>query len=285
MSTRAANPGERHPLRALLLVALLVVTQAALAAEPGAQTTPSELFGAKTWQVRSLTIAGEPFTLSSEVSTELELASGLRALSGTVGCNRMTAPFELGPEPGRIVFSPIVATLMACPEPAMSQERAIFDALEAVDSYASEPGRVTLSGPGVAVVLAARADSDSDPTAGERGFGAFNAAVASAAAAGAPWPSDAVRVALALVELSGAAETTIVASYGAPGSAGGLDGPRDLAQVTVTESGLLDDSLAGVVQRLSLALEGGLWVVSAHEIVWRCARGPDAERVEPQRCP
>src|SRR5690606_36468332 len=119
-------------------------------------TTPRDLFGSSAWQVESLTVGGEPFALDAEVLTELELGSDRPALTGTVGCNRMTAPFELGPGPGQIAFSPIVATLMACPEPAMSQALAIFEALEAVEGFERESGRVRLSGSGVEVVLSAR---------------------------------------------------------------------------------------------------------------------------------
>src|SRR5699024_3105157 len=112
--------------------------------------------------------------------------------------------------------------------------------------FERESGRVRLSGSGVEVVLSARSPealSSTPPRQVE--LDAFNDAVAAAAAAGAPWPGDPVRVALAFVDLSGAAETSIVARYGQPGTLVEVEGPREVAVVTVNESGLLDDSVAG----------------------------------------
>lgn len=286
MSARDRVVGRFKPSLVALGLTLFALGTPTTAQAPVGPATPADLFGSSAWQVESVTLAGEPFALDAEVFTELVLAGDLPALTGTVGCNRMTARFELGPEPGAIAFSPIVSTLMACPEPAMSQERAVFDALEAVEAFTRELGRVRLSGPGVEVVLAARTPGALGSTPPRQvELDAFNGAVTAAAAAGAQWPSDPLRVALAFVDLSGAAQTSIVARYGPPDALVEVEGPREVAVVTVDESGLLDDSVSGVTQRVLLDREGDVWLVTGHEIVWQCARGPEAQRVEPLRCP
>lgn len=279
-----AESSVKHHLA--VAIAALALFAPAMAQEPAEAVSPSELFGSSQWQVERVVLAGEPFALSAEVTTELTLVTELPALAGTAGCNRMTARFELGPAPGQIDFSPIVATLMACPEPAMSQERAVFEALEGVETYEQQGGLVVLRGPDVELVLAPLSPEGLEATPPRQTeLDAFNRAVASATAAGARWPHDPVRVALAFVELSGATETSIVASYGAPDAAAAVEGPRDVAIVTIEERGVLDDSVSAVTQRVSLEFGDGHWLVTGHEIVWHCARGPEAERVEPLRCP
>jgi putative lipoprotein len=75
------------------------------------------------------------------VSSTLELAAD-GALSGSGGCNRYRGRAEIGD--GRISFSPIAATRMACPGPAMEQEGRLFAALAAARRFAIAGGRMTL---------------------------------------------------------------------------------------------------------------------------------------------
>src|SRR5690606_36597800 len=114
---------------AWLAVGLLATLATTSAQDAGAELTPLELFGSAEWLIESVSSGGETLEPGAEVPTELRLVVDLPALAGTAGCNRMTAHFELGPGAGAIDFEPIVATLMACPEHAMAQERTVFDAL------------------------------------------------------------------------------------------------------------------------------------------------------------
>ncbi|HZJ09998.1 MAG TPA: META domain-containing protein, partial [Trueperaceae bacterium] len=261
----------RYAVAALLALALalaltVTVTATAQQSEDGAATSAADVatsgsaaravFGASTWVIDSVVANGERIPISADLPNELVLLPDLPALAGSAGCNRMTARLDLDSlvlnrfdrdrfgtdsAEGRIEFSPITATLMACPEPAMTQERGVFEALEDVTHFRLEPGRVVLNGPGAEVVLVNRprgggGTAPSKPAELE----AFNQAVAVAADAGASWPRDPLRVALAFVELSQALQTTVTAAVGDVG-----------AVVTVVESGFRDDSVGGVTRRVS----------------------------------
>lgn len=54
--------------------------------------------------------------------------------AGSGGCNRFTGSYTQGP--GRLAFSPLAATRMACPRPVMARESAVFAAMERVASVA-----------------------------------------------------------------------------------------------------------------------------------------------------
>lgn len=282
---RGRTAASCHLAQRLVLAALALLSSAG--AQRGEERPALDLFGSSEWVIDGLVVNGEDVSLSAAAPTNLVLLVDLPALSGTAGCNKMTAQFEIRPQSGEIQFEPITATLMACPEPAMAQERQVFEALEAVTRYERDRGRVVLSGPATEVVLVARAPSEAGATPPRQlELDAFNGAVAAAAGAGASWPDDPLRVALAFIELSGAPHTTITTSAADHDGAEplNLEGLDSLV-VMVVESGLLDDSVVGVTQRLTLERAERHWLVLGHETVWQCARGPQAEVVEPLRCP
>jgi putative lipoprotein len=132
MGVRPALP------RRLLSIGVLAMTSAhACASEPAA---PS---GAWT----AVEIGGMP-TSQGVVST-LEFGPD-GSVSGTGGCNRYRGRAEI--TAGTIVFSPLAATRMACPGPAMEQERRLFAALAAARRFRVEGGALALLGEDSAVV-------------------------------------------------------------------------------------------------------------------------------------
>lgn len=64
-------------------------------------------------------------------------------VSGSAGCNQYFGTFEM-PGNGRIRFSKIGATMMACPEPAMAAEQEFLKMLEMVDNYAATEKTLSL---------------------------------------------------------------------------------------------------------------------------------------------
>ena len=64
-------------------------------------------------------------------------------VSGSVGCNQYFGTSEM-PGNGRIRFSKIGATMMACPEPAMAAEQEFLKMLEMVDNYAATEKTLSL---------------------------------------------------------------------------------------------------------------------------------------------
>lgn len=245
-----------------------------------AQSVPvdlHDLFGSGTWTLVSVTFGDNEADVETAQDTAFSVNVDGR-LAGSVGCNQIVAAAELKPD-GGVSFGPVISTLMACPEPAMSLERTFVSALEAVESFVREAGTVTLTGEGAEVVFAQAAagavgaDTGTDAAA----FEAFNAAVAAAGRAGAPWVHDPLRVALAFVELHGAQSTVIEQMLAEPEGS-------EVATVSVEEHGLLDDSVEGVRQVVTLARADDGWLVVDVLVTWFCRRGQTAEVVSPARC-
>ena len=65
-------------------------------------------------------------------------------LTGLGGCNRFMGGYTL--DGGKIKIGPLASTQMACPEPAMTQERAFVSALQAAKTYKREKGTLILYG-------------------------------------------------------------------------------------------------------------------------------------------
>lgn len=262
---------------AAALTSLLGMTAAAQS-EP---KTLQDLFGSEAWSLVSVTFDGEELSVGAAQDAVFSVNVDGR-LAGSVGCNQLiaTADLEAG---GGVSFGPVTSTLMACPEPAMSLERTLVAALEAVESYGREAGTVTLTGPRAEVVFAQvapgaagedeRAVSGVDADALE----SFNNAVAAAGRAGAPWVHDPLRVALAFVELHGAQSTVIELRLLAP------EGSTE-ATVSVEEHGLLDDAIEGVRQVVTLERREDGWMIADILVTWFCRRGSAAEVVSPARC-
>ena len=75
-----------------------------------------------------------------------------RRLSGSGGCNRLLGRYELNGD--RLGFGAVATTMMACPEPLMSRERAFIEALEATTGFRIEGETLELlAGEGVVVRL------------------------------------------------------------------------------------------------------------------------------------
>ena len=73
-------------------------------------------------------------------------------VTGSAGCNRLMGDYELKGE-GIRFQAPMASTMMACPEPLMSQEQAVHAALASVASYRREADGLDLLDPHGEVLL------------------------------------------------------------------------------------------------------------------------------------
>jgi heat shock protein HslJ/uncharacterized membrane protein len=72
-------------------------------------------------------------------------------VSGQGPCNRILGSWRLDDD--RLVFGPLASTMMACPDPAMAQEQALFRILQTARSWRiGETGELTIEGEAGAVV-------------------------------------------------------------------------------------------------------------------------------------
>lgn len=121
----------------------------------GCAGAPEDLFAGIDWQV--LAVRGETLPEGSEA----ELRFGRDgSLSGSGGCNRLIGTYERTGEGLRIPGG-IGMTMMACPDPVMTRERAFVTALEAVAHFEiADDGKLLLLGEdGAPLIAAARRDT------------------------------------------------------------------------------------------------------------------------------
>jgi heat shock protein HslJ len=105
------------------------------------------------WRLTSLT-GHDPATLSS-INRPVVMRFRRDEVSGASGCNGFGGTYTL--EPGRVVFGPLMGTMMACPQPAMSIEQAVRKALTGAVSYTLTGDTLTfISGATTLVFTAAR---------------------------------------------------------------------------------------------------------------------------------
>ena len=65
-------------------------------------------------------------------------------LAGLGGCNRFMGSYKLDGD--KIAIGPLASTQMACPDPAMKQERAFVSALQDAKTFKREKGTMILFG-------------------------------------------------------------------------------------------------------------------------------------------
>lgn len=275
-----------------LVACWLLSAAAAQASAAGAASadTAHAVFGDGVWAVLSVATPAGPVEFAPDGTAHFQLRPE-GALAGTAGCNQMVANFSLA-DGQSISFGPVIATRMACPEPAMSRELAVLEAFEHVTEYRLDGERLLLAGNGYEIVLAPLDEvggSTGAPDALGHGqdvarfAAAFNDAVAAAAAAGASWPSDPIRVALAYVDLLGAPNALITrADFGAGGEEASEDATETV--ITIVEDGLLDDSVAGMEQTVTLRRADGVWTVTSYTGMWLCRRPPGSSVALPGVC-
>jgi|GEM_PF-3106907 len=101
---------------------------------PAQRDSGDELIG-QVWKITE--IAGtEPVPDSRP---EIEFLQDESRMSGTAGCNRFGGQFLLGDQ--SLSFGPLMSTLMACPNEALSdQERRTLEALASVERFEIVPG-------------------------------------------------------------------------------------------------------------------------------------------------
>ena len=112
---------------------------------------PASLLTGPDWRVED--VAGTGIVDSSNI-TLMFGADG--RVSGSGGCNRMMGGYTLTGE--GLTFSQMAATMMACPEALMTQERRVFDALAAVTRFDIDAtgALVLIGGPQDEALLTAR---------------------------------------------------------------------------------------------------------------------------------
>ena len=143
--------------RALILAALalagVLVGRAAFAdaEETPALSDPEGPAAIQDAEWRIAEIGGEPLAEGTEATITLGADGGFFGKA----CNTFRGSYEI--DIRMISFGRAAATMMACAEPAMTQEHALFDALERTASWRlAQDGALALEDEGGAVLVLAR---------------------------------------------------------------------------------------------------------------------------------
>jgi heat shock protein HslJ len=97
----------------------------------------------------SAAVEGVPWVLASGIDAGAPAPSASFAdgtMSGSTGCNRYTAPYEV--DGGSLRIGRVATTGMACPPPADAVEREFLAALERVTGWRADDGELALLGDG-----------------------------------------------------------------------------------------------------------------------------------------
>lgn len=235
------------------------------------------------WRIVAVEIDGERVHVDAERDPRLRFDLLDGRVYGSAGCNRLSAPIAPGVGP-RLGVGPVVGTLMACPEPVMRREQALVQALEGNVTYERDGDALRVHGVGGAVWL--EPILPEGPTAAGRVWPDAELVddaerIARAADADEPWAFDPLRVALVLHPVMPESASVDVQRR---------DTSVEFAPysvVRITETGLLDDSVAALSDVLVLErLDDGTWRVIAATQAQRCARGERAGWIGlPDLCP
>jgi heat shock protein HslJ len=117
------------------------------------QGTSAKLAGTS-WMLVSYMNAGNLTPAATGIDTSLIFGSDGQ-VSGTMGCNRFSGNYEI--KGGKLVFSKLASTLMACPEPQMTQEATAYELISGTVRYAIDGSTLTIyDGSGSSVITFSR---------------------------------------------------------------------------------------------------------------------------------
>ena len=122
----------------LTLITLLVASALILSA--CASQGSSSLAGT-TWKLVSYGAVGNQILAAPGIATSLSFdADG--QVSGNMGCNQFSGTYKV--KSGKIVYGSLSSTLMACPEPQMTQESTSFQVMTGAVRFEVKDNTLTI---------------------------------------------------------------------------------------------------------------------------------------------
>ena len=103
---------------------------------------PTDTLAGTFWKLVSYGKAENQTPAAPGIEKSLDFGSDGK-VKGNVGCNQFSGNYEL--KNGKIDFGKLVSTLMACPEPQMTQERMVFQVMAGTASAEIRGNSLTIS--------------------------------------------------------------------------------------------------------------------------------------------
>lgn len=126
----------------LAVLALVFVNMRGSLAQPPAGANGAQSLAGTQWQLEEMRLDGQTVDLGS-AEIDLQFTTDGQ-INGNGGCNGYFAGYEAAAG-GSLSFGPVGATKMYC-DATMQQETAYFQALEQIDRFSLENGRLVLTG-------------------------------------------------------------------------------------------------------------------------------------------
>jgi heat shock protein HslJ len=121
------------------LITILIVSGLILSA-CAASVAPSTLAGTS-WTLVSYGGAGNQTPAAAGILTSVVFAPNGQ-VSGNLGCNGFSGTYMV--KDGTLVFGPLASTLMACPDPQMTQEGTAFQVLSGTVRFTAVGSTLTI---------------------------------------------------------------------------------------------------------------------------------------------
>lgn len=132
----------------LFLVTILAAAGMMLSA-CNSSTTGADLAGTS-WTLVSYGSAENQTSAAVGVQTNLDFSKDDK-ISGNLGCNGFGGEYRV--KGAEIVFDQLISTMMACPEPRMTQENTAFKVLNGTVQYQLDAGTLAIHSAGNTLVL------------------------------------------------------------------------------------------------------------------------------------
>ena len=128
--------------RIFLIMALLLFAVLGLAAcGTGADKSALE---DTIWLLESYGAPGNLKAVLEDTEITVQFASAEGAVTGSAGCNSYGGSYEVNQ--GKLTLpEPLISTMMACPEPIMTQELEYLSLLQTAESYKIEDGQLSIT--------------------------------------------------------------------------------------------------------------------------------------------
>jgi heat shock protein HslJ len=132
------------------LTILTIVVASALILSACAARVDLAALGGTSWTLVSYGIVDNPTPATAGIHTSLIFSTDGQ-VSGNLGCNSFSGNYEV--KAGKLVFGPLASTLMACPEPQMTQEGTALQVLTGTVRFTVAGSALTIYDISGAIVL------------------------------------------------------------------------------------------------------------------------------------
>ena len=137
-------------MRKILLFLVTILAAAGFMLSACSKSTTEANLAGTSWTLVSYGPADNQTPAAVGVQTNLDFSKEDK-ISGNLGCNGFGGKYRV--KGGEIVFDQLISTMMACPEPRMTQENTAFKVLNGTVQYTLDAGTLIIHSADNALIL------------------------------------------------------------------------------------------------------------------------------------